>query len=399
MSESAPITLLTFSTLYPNAVMPRHGIFVETRLRQLIGTGQVESSVMAPVPWFPFTHSRFGHYARFAQVPRIENRYLIPTVHPRYLLLPKIGMNLAPRAIAAACLPLLRQRIRQGQDFDLIDAHYFYPDGVAAALLGQQLNKPVVITARGSDVNLISDYASPRKMILWAARQAAGLITVSGALRDKLIELGVDAQKITVLRNGVDLAFFRPTERATQRTALGISGPLLLSVGNLVPSKGHDITLRALALLASTHLVIAGEGPELSSLQKLAADLGIAHRVHFLGNLPQSKLPEFYSAADVMVLASSREGWANVLLEAMACGTPVVATAVGGTPEVITAPAAGLLMRDRSPQALADAVSKLLAAPPSRESTRQHAAQYGWEEISQGQLQLFRRIIAMNKGS
>ena len=354
---------------------------------------------MAPVPWFPFTHSRFGSYARFAQVPRNENRYQIPAVHPRYLLLPKIGMNLAPKAIAAACLPLLRQRIRQGRDFDLIDAHYFYPDGVAAALLGQQLNKPVVITARGSDVNLISDYANPRKMILWAARQAAAIITVSASLRDKLIALGADAQKITVLRNGIDLTFFRPMDRTTQRSALGVNGPLLLSVGNLVPSKGHDITLRALALLPDAHLAIAGEGPEQSALQKLAADLGIAHRVHFLGNLPQSKLPEFYSAADVMVLASSREGWANVLLETMACGTPVVATAVGGTPEVITTPAAGLLMRDRSPQALADAVSQLLAHPPSRESTRQHAAQFGWDEISQGQLQLFRKIIAMKKGS
>ncbi|MHB0989836.1 MAG: glycosyltransferase family 4 protein [Burkholderiales bacterium] len=399
MPDDAPIKLLTFSTLYPNAVMPRHGIFVETRLRQLIGTGQVVPSVMAPVPWFPFTHSRFGHYARFAQVPRTENRYQIPSVHPRYLLLPKIGMNLAPRAIAAACLPLLQQRIRQGEDFDLIDAHYFYPDGVAAALLGQRLNKPVVISARGTDVNLIPDYAYPRKMILWATRQAAAIITVSAALRDKLIALGADAKKITVLRNGVDLDFFRPMDRAVQRAALGVTGPLLLSVGNLVPSKGHDITLRALALLPGVHLAIAGEGPEQQSLQKLAADLGVESRVSFLGNLPQAKLPEFYSAADAMVLASSREGWANVLLEAMACGTPVVATAVGGTPEVITDPAAGLLMRDRSPQALAEAVTNLLTSPPSRASTRQHAARYGWEEISQGQLQLFRRSIAMNKGS
>lgn len=398
MSET-PIKLLTFSTLYPNAVMPRHGIFVETRLRQLIGTGQIEPAVMAPVPWFPFTHSRFGHYARFAQVPRTENRYQIPTVHPRYLLLPKIGMNLAPNAIAAACLPLLRQRIRQGQDFDLIDAHYFYPDGVAAAMLGRQLNKPVVITSRGSDVNLISGYARPRKMMLWAARQAAGLITVSSALRDRLIALGADAKKIIVLRNGVDLNFFRPTERDTLRADLGIRGPLLLSVGNLVTSKGHDLTLRALALLADVHLAIAGEGPEHAVLQKLAAELGITQRVHFLGNLPQTKLPELYSAADVMVLASSREGWANVLLEAMACGTPVVATAVGGTPEVVTSPAAGLLLHVRNPQALADAVSRLLAAPPSRESTRQYAARFGWDEISQGQLQLFRAIMAMHEGS
>ncbi len=397
MPESAPIKLLTFSTLYPNAIMPRHGIFVETRLRQLISTGQIESTVVAPVPWFPFTHPKFGHYAQFAQVPRTENRHQISTVHPRYLLLPKIGMNLAPRAIAAACLPLLRQRIQQGQDFDLIDAHYFYPDGVAAALVGQQLNKPVVITARGSDVNLISDYANPRKMILWAAQQAAALITVSAALRDKLTALGADAQKITVLRNGVDLIFFHPAERETQRAIMDIHGPLLLSVGNLIHAKGHDITLRALALLPHTHLAIAGEGPEKIALQQLAAELGVTHRVSFLGNLPQSELPKYYSAADVMVLASSREGWANVLLEAMACGTPVVATSVGGTPEVITTPAAGLLMQERSPQALADAVSQLLASPPSREATRQHAAQFGWDEISQAQVTLFRKINALKK--
>ncbi|MBW8066835.1 MAG: glycosyltransferase family 4 protein, partial [Ferrovum sp.] len=153
--------LLTFSSLYPNATKPHHGIFVETRLRQLLDTQPVEARVMAPVPWFPFTHERFGDYARQARVPQREVRRGISIEHPRYPLIPKFGMNLAPWGMALACLPLLRAQIRHGQDFDLIDAHYFYPDGVAATLLGRWLKKPVLITARGSDLNLLPDYPIP----------------------------------------------------------------------------------------------------------------------------------------------------------------------------------------------------------------------------------------------
>ena len=387
--------LLTFSSLYPNATKPHHGIFVETRLRQLLGSHPVEARVMAPVPWFPFTHERFGDYARQARIPRQEVRQGIAIEHPRYPLIPKFGMNLAPWGMALACLPLLRAQIRNGQDFDLIDAHYFYPDGVAATLLGHWLKKPVIITARGSDLNLLPHHPIPRRLIQRAAQRAAHLITVSGALKEVLLQLGADANKITVLRNGVDLTLFQPTEREKTRRQLALTThPLLVSVGNLVPGKGHDLVIRAIEPLEPSQLLIIGSGPEQQNLERLVQQLNLDQRVQFKTHLPQAELAKYYSAADALVLASASEGWANVLLESLACGTPVISTAVGGSPELITAPEAGRLVQERTPQALTQAIQDLFAHLPDREDTRRFASRFNWEETSAGQMTLFRNVVA-----
>lgn len=385
--------LLTFSTLFPNLERPSHGIFVETRLRHLVASGRVESRVVAPVPWFPLRHARFGSYGRFARVPQTEVRSGIEVRHPRYALLPKIGMTPAPLLMAMAVKPVLRRLIDEGFDFDAIDAHYFYPDGVAAAMLGKEFGKPVVITARGSDITLLPQYRWPGKMIRWAADQAAGIITVCNALREELIVLGADPAKVVSLRNGVDLELFRPVDRAAVRKELGVDGFTLLSVGNLVPVKGHELTIGALKELPEARLMIAGSGPERERLEALAVQLQVTDRVRFLGPQPQAKLREYYNAADAMVLSSSREGWANVLLESMACGTPVVASKVWGTPEVVAHADAGVLMQERSERGVAAAVRALQAAYPAREATRRYAEGFSWDATTQGQLQLFGRII------
>ena len=262
--------ILTFSTLYPNGANPNLGIFVETRLRHLLASGEVRSSVVAPVPWFPWRSSRFGRYAKFARAPRMEQRYGIDVVHPRYLTLPKIGMSAAPFLLALGAKPTTKTIMQGGYDFDLIDAHYFYPDGVAATIIGQQLHKPVVITARGTDVNLLPQFALPRKMILWAARRAAALVTVSAALKTALVQLGVDGDKISVLRNGVDVRLFQPIDRVSQRARLGLTGIVLLIVGNLVSHKGHELVLRALREFPDACLLIIGEGPDEQKLLYLS---------------------------------------------------------------------------------------------------------------------------------
>ena len=385
--------VLTFSTLYPNVAQPSHGIFVENRLRHLVASAQVQSRVIAPVPWFPFSHARFGDYARYAKVPKEEQRHGIVITHPRYPLIPKIGMSLTPWLMAQAFLAELKGGTNS-DDFDLIDAHYFYPDGVAAAIVAKRLNKPLVITARGTDLNLIPQYYAPRKMILWAARQAAGLITVCQALKDVLVDLGVAAERVTVLRNGVDLAQFHPPkEREELRRQLGLTGTILLSVGHLIERKGHDLAIRALADLPNTRLLIAGEGPERDSLTSIVNERGLSHRVQFLGAVSQERLRDYYGAADILILGSSREGWANVLLESMACGTPVVASNVWGTPEVVAAPEAGVLMASRTPEALAQAAKGLLQAYPDRAATRRYAERFSWDATTQGQLDLFSKIL------
>ncbi len=387
--------VLLFSTLYPSAVRPIHGIFVETRLRELLKTGEVHAKVVAPVPWFPFKDQRFGEYAQFAATPLVEQRNGVEVHHPRYLLPPKVGMNLAPYAMALGALPTIRRLQRQGFDFDLIDAHYYYPDGAAAALLAKWIDKPFVVTGRGTDLNLIAQYPFPRKLILKTAAQARASIGVCQALMDKLGELGADRAKLLTLRNGVDLERFVPEDRADARRRLGlpVEGRYLLSVGHLIERKGHHIAIEALPHLPGVTLLIAGAGPEEAALKDLARRLGVADRLRWAGVVPQTELKWWYSAANVLALCSSREGWANVLLEAMACGTPVIATDIWGTPEVVSNPAAGVLMARRDAPALAAAWVRLHTQLPTREETRAHAQTFSWQATTQGQLQLFQRVV------
>lgn len=385
--------LLTFTTLYPDALRARHGVFVETRLRQLVAYSGIESRVVAPVPWFPSKNAIFGDYAVYAGVKSQENRHGLTVYHPRYPLLPKIGMSTAPWLMAQAVAPLLRKLQRDGYDFDVIDAHYFYPDGVAAALLAKMFNKPLVITARGSDLNLIARYAVPRKWIRWAAHRADHLITVSDELKQVLLGMDVPTAKVTVLRNGVDASLFMPVERDAMRYRLNMRGFVLLSVGNLVPGKGHDLVIEALARMPDARLLIIGEGPCEFQLRRLISDLGVGNRVRILGNMNQLELRDYYGAADALVLASMREGWPNVLLESMACGTPVVATSVGASPVIVAAPQAGVLADECSSRALLAAICQLRDHYPDRAATRAYAGQFGWDEISAGQMQIFNRLM------
>jgi len=390
--------ILTFSTLFPNELAPYHGIFVQQRLKQLLSfTADIEARVMAPVPWFPFSNPRFGQYGRYAGVPTVEHLLGMQISHPRYLVLPKVGMSVAPILLYLGVRAKVAQLISSGYDFDLIDAHYYYPDGVAAAMLGRKFNKPVVITGRGTDINLFPEYALPRKQILWAAAHARYSITVSAALRNQLSSLGADCNRIGVLRNGVDCEFFKPSpNRKELRDALDLQGITLLSVGNLIELKGHHIVIQALAKLPDeVNLLIVGKGPMKTELRELVIKLGLQSRVRFDGPLTQDELVKRYAAADCLVLASSREGLPNVVLEAMASGTPVIATNAGGIPEIVDN-SVGYLLTERSIKAITTAVMNFKDRLPSRESVRQHAERFNWTETSRGQQQLFTRIIEKN---
>ncbi len=389
---------LLFSTLFPSSVRPGHGIFVQTRLRELLATGAIDVRVVAPVPWFPSSHPRFGDYALHARTPRRETLMGVDVRHPRYLLPPKVGMTVAPLMLALGAIPAIRGILAEGFDFDLIDAHYYYPDGVAAALLSSWFGKPLVVTARGSDINLIAQYRWPRRMMQWAARRAAASIGVSKALADAMGEWDIGREKLHVMRNGVDLERFRPLPQDEARARLGLSGgPLLLSVGNLVPLKGHDLTIAAFAGLLPEYpgaqLVLVGAGTERERLEAQVRAQGLEGRVLFAGSVNNAELPHWFSAADVSILSSSREGLPNVLLESMACGAPVVATRVGGTHEVVTDAAAGRLVDVRDAEHIASAIKAVLQARPSRARVRDHASQFGWQATSEAQLKLFRSIV------
>jgi len=390
---TGPLSILTVTTLFPNPVQTSHGIFVETRLRKLIATGEARAHVLAPIPWLPafIDHASLGPVHR---VPRRLTRDGLEIEHPRYLVLPKIGMSITPFTLYRAMRGSLKRLLASGQRFDLIDAHYFYPDGVAAVWLAKEFGLPVVVTARGTDLNLIPEFPIARRMIQRAAAEADGLITVCQALKESLIVLGVPGERVEVLRNGVDLEIFHPVDRAEARGRLGLVRRTLGSVGHLIERKGHHHAIHALAQLPDTDLVIAGGGPDRLALENLAIQLGVEKRVRFLGTLDQRRLCEVYAAVDALVLASSREGWANVLLEAMACGTPVVASAVWGTPELVAAPEAGVLMPSVDAAGVAAGVDRLFDALPDRAATRLYAERFDWGSTTRGQLALFRNVLS-----
>ncbi len=388
------IRVLGLSNLFPSAAMPRHGIFLQHRLAHLNALDDVDVRMVAPVPWFPFAHPRFGQYAAFARVPREETRAGIATLYPRHLVIPKFGMALTPALMARALLPLLRRIRAGGFDFDVIDSYYMFPDGVAAMALGAALDRPVLMTAFGTDVNLVPRFAGPRRQLVRAANQAAGITAVCQALADELLRIGVLGERLRVVLHGVDLELFRPpADRAGLRARLGFDGPTLLAVGHMIPRKGFHLAIEALARLEGTRLVIAGDGPQQGELRALADRFGVADRVRMLGHVEQSRLPELFGAADALLLASDREGIANVLMEAMACGTPVAATPIWGSPEIVCVPEAGLLLTERSVDAIVDGVRTLLAAPPDRGATRRYAERFSWAETARQHRALIGEVL------
>ncbi len=393
MSSGAPVRTLVFTTLFPNEAMPGHGLFVAERLKHLLAEGTVEVQIVSPVPWFPSANPRFGRYARFARVPATSTWNGRTVLHPRYPVLPKVGMYLSPVTLALACWRSVMQLRRRGFDFHLIDAHYYFPDCVAAVLLGRWARVPVVATARGSDINVIGRLRTARRIIRWTSHAATATITVSEALRREMINIGADPAKTITLRNGVDLARFKPCDRTRARERLKWHDRILLMVGRLVNGKGHKLAIKAISRLGrDVRLVVVGDGPLRDELLSVARSLGVADRIELLGERPQQCLPELYCAADALILPSRSEGMANVLLESLACGTPVIATAVGGSPEVVTTPAAGVLVREQTPMALAAACESLLSAPPRRDDTRRHAEAFSWAVTTAGQIEVFRRV-------
>ncbi|HZS72450.1 MAG TPA: glycosyltransferase [Candidatus Acidoferrum sp.] len=346
--------------------------------------------VVAPVPWAPPLYA--GGRIQWRDVPRQEQMGGLPVHHPRYPLLPKVSMPLHARLMALGCMPLIR-RLHAAQPFDLIDAHFIYPDGAAALRIGNALGIPTVVSARGSDIHFHPRFRFVRPQIRKALLGAAGRIAVCDALRDEMVRIAGASLTVRVIGNGVDLQRFFPLGRSEARQSLRIpaNARALLCVASLVPVKGHELLLRAFqrvrAAIAESQLYLIGDGPLRSRLEDLAASLGLRDRVRFVGSCPNAHLRTWYSAADVTVLASSREGWPNVVLESLACGTPVVATRVWGTPEILRSPELGLLV-EQTPESLAEGLQTALATRWDAAKLICYARQRDWRVVA-GELQSY----------
>lgn len=391
--------LLVFSSLYPNVLEPHHGIFVRNRLLRYLERYGGDALVVAPVPAAPPFGPR--RWTRHREVPLREQIDGLTVLHPRYLSPPGFGDGFRAALMAAG---VRRTLCRAADEFspDVFDVHYAYPDGAAAVRLRPALaatrcgHLPMTLTCRGTDLNLLPDLPAVRPQLETALAGADHVICVAEALRTVALELGCPDEHVTTLRNGVDLKRFSAGDQAEARAALGlpVDARLVLCVGHLIERKGQHLLLPAFAQAmgqdSSAQLLLVGHGEARASLEAQAVALGLGERVRFVGAVEPQELIGWYRAADALVLASLREGWANVVLEALACGTPVIATRVWGTPEILEGCAAGALV-DPSVEGLAHGLSRLKEL--RRDAARPWAERHGWDATVDGMEAIFQEIV------
>lgn len=369
------LRVLTLSTLYPDAARPNFGAFVESQTLGLAAHPDVDLRVMVPWGKPPLIGGLIERYRAFDRLPAIEQRDGVTVYREPFVYVPVFGARFAARSLARSQRSALKA-LHAEFPFDVIDAEFFWPDGPAAIALGRELDVPVSIKARGADIHYWGNNPATARQVIAAGQAAVGLLAVSAALKADMVTLGMPADRITVHYTGIDRSRFRVRDRAAAKAALGISGPLLVSVGALIERKGHAIAIDAMKQLPDATLVIIGEGPHRAALEKQAASLGA--RVRLLGSQPHDVIADWLAAADAMVLMSASEGLANAWIEALASGTPVVISDVGGAREVLDRPEAGIRSRP-DPASVAGAVNQILKRNAARNAVAATVARFSWE--------------------
>jgi len=432
--------LVVFSSLFPSPAEPLAGIFIRERMFRV---GQeLPITVVAPQPWFPLQSllRRFKPGWR-PERPRAELMQGIEVLRPRYFSVPGVFKSLDGWFMALGSLSTLRGLRARGQadlidahfaypdglaasklaqwlrvpytvtlrglrargQADLIDAHFAYPDGLAASKLAQWLRVPYTVTLRGTESRHAAD-AALRPRVQQALQSASRVFSVSDSLRRIGLACGAAPERSLVVGNGVDARVFAPADRAEARRRLGLppAAPVLVSVGGLVERKGFHRVIACLPELRRQHpelrlLIVGGPSPEGDWSARLAAqvrELGLDDAVRFLGPLPPSEVRWALSAADVFVLATRNEGWANVLLEAMACGLPVVTTRVGGNAEVVCRDELGIVVPFDDHPALRDALGRALTQSWDRGAIRRYAEANSWDSRVAVLVAEFRRVAS-----
>ncbi|MXP43976.1 glycosyltransferase [Allopontixanthobacter sediminis] len=388
--------LLSIATLFPNSHTPRFGTFVARSLEALAARGDWEVTLINPIGVPPVA---FGKYRALAAAAVDGTERGVQVYRPTFPLIPRFGVRFNPALIARSVRALAR-RLHAESPFDLVDAQFFFPDGPAAARIASDLGLPLSIKARGSDISYWSHRQFARRAMLAAGDQAAGLLSVSDALTEDMVRLGMDRGKIVLNRTGLDRDRFRPLDHASIRRRLGEElglrlsddQPLLATVGALTARKGQGLVIESLPALPGVQMLLVGSGESRERLETQARSLGVADRVHFAGIVDHDLLPIILSAADAMVLPSSHEGLANAWVESLACGTPLVICDAGAAREVVTVPEAGLIV-ERSVSGVTEGIRQILANPPPREAVAKTAERFSWTENAASLAEYYRRLI------
>lgn len=370
------LRVLTLASLFPDAARPNFGVFVERQTLGLAALDDVAVHVVAPLGLPPFPLSLHPSYRALSSLPTQERWKGLTVDRPRFLNIPATHGRFHVGALIRRLVPHLT-RLRTKFPFDVIDAEFFFPDGPAAVELGRRFGVPVSIKARGADIHHWGHAPATAQQVRDAGRAADGLLAVSQSMADDIAAAGID-RPVRIHRTGIDRSRFGTIDRITARQRLGITGPLVVSLGALIPRKGHRIVLDAVAALPGVGLWIVGGGPEQGALAARIAELGVGDRMKLCGPLPHGDLPDLLAAADVMALASSSEGLANAWVEALASGTPIVIPDAGAAREMVTGPAAGRIV-PRGSSAFAQGIAAILSQPVDPDATRATVDAFSWE--------------------
>jgi teichuronic acid biosynthesis glycosyltransferase TuaC len=402
---SRRLRLLSLSSVFPNPAEPELGIFVRSRLEHM--SRDAEIIVIAPVPVVDYARinlRKFG-WIGSKDIPRSRQDGSIQVMHSRWLYPPRAGaLNPIFQFVA---LRNSVARIRKQFAFDLIDAHFGHPEGATAAMLACEFGVPYTITLRGNET-MHGRWRWRRKAMAWALSRAARVIAVSGSLGQYAVSLGANPKKVKVIPNGIDVEKFWPRNRQAARSEFGFDSRLVvLSVGSLIERKGHHRTVAALKTIRdrgiSAMVVIAGgpgrEGNYEPAIRRAVDDLGLQDSVKFLGHIDNQRLPQLMSAADVLCLASTREGWPNVVHEALGCGTPVVATDVGGVRDMVPQHESGFVVPPSDQEALNWALVEALQRSWDRTAISNRARARSWRQVACEVLGEMQEIISERQAS
>lgn len=399
MVEKTP-RLVVFCSLFPSSAQPNSGVFIRERMFR-VGE-QLPITVVSPVAWFPLQGFIRLYKPGFRpQPPKFELQQSVEVYYPRFISIPGLFKQWDGFMMALGALPVML-RLKRKHRFNLIDAHFAYPDGYAATWLGKWFKVPVTITLRGTEVSL-SKFPVRKNRIVSALQRARKIFSVADSLKRHVVALGVDPGKIRVVGNGVDTDKFHPIDPADARKRLALpdNAKALISVGGLVDRKGYHRVIEVMPLLLNEfpdliYLIVGGacaEGNNRKKLEQQVADLNLENHVRFLGPLPSEQLKLPLSAADVFVLSTANEGWANVFLEAMACGLPVITTDVGGNSEVVNDSSLGTIIPFGDASALKIALTDALNKKWNKQAIRRYAEQNAWHRRIDILVAEFKQII------
>lgn len=384
------LKILSFTTLFPNPAQPLHGSFVKSRIQRMAELCDLEVVAPVDITLQPGLSRR---------VPRRESADGLTVHHPRFRVVPGFFKQWDGELLFRQTLRQLRGAMAL-ESFDLLDVHYAYPDGVAGQRLAERMGKPFALSLRGSDMHVLAQFPSRRRRIRTALQRAAIVIAVSRPLRDEALRLGVSPEKIHIIPNGIDTRLFFPIGRNDARRQLGWppNSRIIIAVGRLVPLKGFERLIASLPLVnraigQPVRCYIAGEGPSRRRLEAAIRRHGLEQNVLLPGAVPPQALARWYSAADLLCLSSDSEGCPNVVLEALACGTPVVASAVGGVPDMVEEGKNGLLLARQEPEAMAHTIAEALAVSWNRAVIAGSGAVRDWSEVAAAQIRLYEKLV------